>query len=365
MVIILSKLLKAIHILAPLSSSGCFTKTTAHFTKRGEAATSSIWNVLCKGNMKSWTSKIKLFDAIVSTTSLYASQIWGLLHFKCPEKIQSKFIRRLLCVFCDVPGNILRLETGRPSLYFSLIKRAIMYWGKLLLMDDTRYAKKCFTALRNLPLSGNSKFNWALQMKSIFEQYGFSFLFEADYDVFSNYASPFLLSVLKNERQNDITKAFESEKYKYYTSLVNEVPLSAKYFYLRLPFQTLTILAQLRLNRNFVYFENNIYYFREERKLCEKPNSFSHFIMEYVPIRTLNAVRTRINNENRNWLEILNTDNLNSIIIFYNAFTTSLRLRKFIEKCFKNYLILQYNCIANQICIYEMVHTCKQNIILL
>lgn len=61
----------------------------------------------------SWSSREKLFDAIVSSTALYGSYAWGLLDFELIERLQSKFLRRVLDVWRYVPGNVLRLETGR------------------------------------------------------------------------------------------------------------------------------------------------------------------------------------------------------------------------------------------------------------
>jgi len=79
------------------------------------------------------------------------SQIWGLRHITSLERVQSKLLCKVLGVSRYTPDYLLRLETGRSTLHLYIIKKALLYWLKLLMMSNDRYTKKCFNALRELP----------------------------------------------------------------------------------------------------------------------------------------------------------------------------------------------------------------------
>lgn len=97
--------------------------------------------------MCNFKAKCRLFDSLVSSGVLYASQFWAINNFDEVDRVQNFFLRRAMGVSKYVPGYILRLEGGRPPLKFYIIKITIFYCKKLIFMEESRYAKQCFRAL--------------------------------------------------------------------------------------------------------------------------------------------------------------------------------------------------------------------------
>ena len=108
------------------SSSGNFTINAEYATTKGK---------LYRGKKTSWTVGIKLFDALVASTTLYSIGVWGLNSLYVIEKIQLTYLKRMLQLPRCTPGYLIHLETGTCKLESSILKRAIAYW----LMDQSRY----------------------------------------------------------------------------------------------------------------------------------------------------------------------------------------------------------------------------------
>lgn len=170
-------------------------------------------------------------------------------------------------------------------------------------------------------------------MRNIFDLYGYSFLSTVDPETFISHIEPFLLSVWDNSRQADIAKCKKSETYAYYnTYLINETPHPAKYLQLKIPYKTLSVLAQSRLNKNVLYFEKTLFEFNGVCQICNgnQLDSFTHFFMECLPMKTFDYFRKYFKNNDLNWLNYINSNDMERLQKFYNAISASLRLRKFI-----------------------------------
>lgn len=331
---------KYTYLGVPFYSTGVYCNTAKHFTDKGKAALGMLWKVICGGKMRSWSGRLKLFNSIVTSTTLYGSHIWGLLHVDQIEKIQSYFLKRVIGVSKYTSNSVLRLETGRTHLKFSVIKKAVVYWAKMLNMENDRYVKKCFLALNELSLtSKNLKYNWVSQMKQIFDTYGFSCLGnENNYIFFSSNIGSLLKAVIDIERQNDVTRVQSSNRYSHYTNLIPETPLAVKYICMRLPYRSVSLIAQLRFKQESIYFDRQIHVFDPSAncKICNKLDSIDHFITECIPIKTFNAIRQDMEISGQSWLTILNQGDDKITSKFFYSASASLRLRKFILDCFEH-----------------------------
>lgn len=311
------------------SSSGVFTKAAEVFRKRGTAAFSNVWKIITKGQINSWESKTRLFESIVASTSLYCSQIWALNNSDNLEKMQSKFLRRALGVSKFVPDYILRLETGRPPIFMQVIKKALLYVKKLLLMDNERYAKKCFLALKDEANNGaKPKFNWVAQLQSFYDKHGHSFLNQdVDPENFISAAESLLRTYIDVCRQTDISRINASKRYCYYAPLVNDTPLAVKYLSYNVPFKMLSIASQLRLNTDSLYHNKFCFTFNAET-LCDMCrlqacNTMKHFVMECIPYRELSKIR-----ECKDINNILQFECKEDVVTIFYAISASLELRK-------------------------------------
>ncbi len=124
-----------------------------------------------------------------------------------------------------------------------------------------------------------------------------------------------------------------SKYYGFYAKLLNETPHPAKYLGMNLPYKISSLIAQLRLNSNSIYFDKHLHQFADSDlcDICNKANSLDHFIMQCIPIRTMNTIRDKVK-EVSEWRCIVNSDKPNEICQMFNAVSASLRLRIFINE---------------------------------
>jgi hypothetical protein len=80
------------------SSSCLFRKAAEDAKKKGMMALGATWNLFMKSKTSEWSVHMKLFNSLVASSTLYASHIWSCNYSDIIEKVQSKFLRRILHV---------------------------------------------------------------------------------------------------------------------------------------------------------------------------------------------------------------------------------------------------------------------------
>jgi hypothetical protein len=96
-----------------------------------------------------WDVHEKLFESIVCSTVLYGAHIWSWNYPDIIEKVQSKFIRRLLHLDYKTPTYALRIEKNSYKLELTIARLTLNFIIRLLNMPDQRIAKMLFNTLRN------------------------------------------------------------------------------------------------------------------------------------------------------------------------------------------------------------------------
>ncbi|OXA46657.1 hypothetical protein Fcan01_18839 [Folsomia candida] len=201
------------------SQKGVFQKAAESFKKKGVVALASVWNTGFRGKITDWNSKIRLFESISLSCALYASQIWGLRYMDKMEELQMYFFKRLLGVERTVPGYLVRLETASPPFSLRVIKQAIKYWIKLMLMEEERYPRLCLEAMYK---------EWS------------------DADMYAEI--PHILTrIIDMKRQEDISAMHNSKRHSHYIKMWDDEMQPTKYLLLHLPQKHLNIIAQLRI----------------------------------------------------------------------------------------------------------------------
>ena len=76
-----------------------------------------------------------LFVMYIGSILQYASQIWGLHHGGCLEKVHQVFCKRLIGVKKSSCNVMIYAELGRLPLQAVRKYKIIKYWAKLLLTD--------------------------------------------------------------------------------------------------------------------------------------------------------------------------------------------------------------------------------------
>lgn len=266
------------------------------------------------------------YSALISSIVLYTSHLWGLSYNDTIEQVQTYFYKRLLGVSCFVPNHVIRLEVGVPKIEVKMLKQALMYWIRLMLMDDSRYAKKCFIALRKNADQTDciKKYNWAASMKEYFACTGFNFLWnECNVAMVMSHAYNMIEKLWEMRRQEDIARVRESSRYNYYLQIMNESPLCAKYLSFDLDYIKVKMLAQARISRVMIEHENFKHEFSFERcVLCHAcdDESMIRFMFSCPGLNDLNSNQYRNStlNKSLNWQEEQIVQNL--YIIFQSVF---------------------------------------------
>ena len=157
------------------TSSGLHGTAGKELYKKSCIAINSIWKPMIATRMDSWNSRTMLFNSIVSSTLLYCSGIWGIIHADIIDKCQNRFIKSILQLPRCTPGYMLRIETGQTKLSVAALERALCYLEKICAMSDTRFPKICLDSLIALDMSptNDRKRNWYTILKNKLINLGF------------------------------------------------------------------------------------------------------------------------------------------------------------------------------------------------
>lgn len=115
----------------------------------------------------------KIFDIKIKPLILYGSEIWGVGKCEKVEQMHVKFCKAVLNVGKTTHNNLTLSECGRHHLFVNYNTRAIKYWCRLLYMNETMYAKKCYLQSFNLDKLG--KQNWASDIRKLLCSLGFAY----------------------------------------------------------------------------------------------------------------------------------------------------------------------------------------------
>ncbi|XP_015124438.1 uncharacterized protein LOC107046348 [Diachasma alloeum] len=139
---------------------------------KARQASGAVFAIFARGKCDSWSSMIRLFEAITKTTLLYASPAWALNYLDHLETAQLSFVKRLLLLPKNTPSCALRLETGLLRVEYAVCKATLNYIIKILEMEDHRLPKICLRRMFELDSDPNplkdvakfKKFNWGTRI---------------------------------------------------------------------------------------------------------------------------------------------------------------------------------------------------------
>ncbi len=131
------------------------------------AATKTLINIISKSRTTCWQSMMRLKDSMLLSIPLYASDIWGLNEATEIEKIQNTFMRRLLHLPANLPGYLLRMETGILPTSYHILRRALSWLHKVRAHDESRLTSICLQELIKLDSfqTKPSAYNWFTRIK--------------------------------------------------------------------------------------------------------------------------------------------------------------------------------------------------------
>ena len=114
----------------------------------------------------------QLFDAFVAATLNYGCEIWGFGKSKEIERVHLKFCKQLLNVKMSTCTNSIYGELGRFPMYINRYVRIIKFWCKTVSTENILISKlyDCLLEIKN------NKNNWVYNVKSLLDEYGFSYV---------------------------------------------------------------------------------------------------------------------------------------------------------------------------------------------
>jgi hypothetical protein len=316
-----------VYLGVPFSSSGLFYNSSEYFMKKSFNAINILWPTLTKISTSLMTIRLRLFDSMVKSVLSYALPVWGLRYLDNLERVQLAFLRRVLLVSRFTPGYMLRLESGIAHLKVSFFKTIINFWIKILETENSCLLRKCYNGLlKAAEINETHSYNWAIQIKSLLDSIGFSFVWLAQDAKITISILPSMVDRVANIcKGSDFSRMLFSKSFPWYKQLKKD-SYSEDYVYLNLPLCIVRTIAQIRLNKSTFVANNEVHslHFDINCPLCNlnEPEDWYHFFNR-CPL--YKSYRTKLKNslpdfkENRNefWKNFCNLDSRNCKSIFY------------------------------------------------
>ena len=144
----------------------------------GKRAYYAFENMCNHGNIKSWTLKKYLFDALVIPVILYGVEVWGgsisNSTWKDFEGVQKRFLTTFLKVKSQTPYRLLLLETGTLPIEIMGIERVTAYMLKVKTSPQNRLPHIAWEASNKVQKTHKSKLlstGWMLDISKWFKKW--------------------------------------------------------------------------------------------------------------------------------------------------------------------------------------------------
>lgn len=293
------------------------------------AALTKVWTICKKGQVPPITTHIKLFNALVKSTLLYAAPIWAWGLEEELEKSQLSFLRRLFRLIPSAPGYFVRKEADLPQLKLQLLKSTLAFWIRTTKRDVTSLPFICL--LEQLRWKeqaiGSAKFNWSFKIQQIIDKYcnlsKTNLMSPAEITSVRNYIISQYATFLENEDNLRIRNST-------FIPLYQQIKTNSErenYCTLNLPSQIVQLFAQMRLNKFSIKIGQQIIKLNSRCPLCTcyLPNSTEHYLFQ---CHALNSERSSL-------IQIygpFNCDNIKENLV--NFLTLNPNDKKFYENVF-------------------------------
>lgn len=189
------------------TSSGLFVRATKDAISKSNFAGIKIREILNKLGTDAPETRNKLYASMVKSVLLYGSEVWALRSELSLEKAQTNFFKNHYYLPRATPGYCIRTEFGLNMLITEVFQRALRWYNKIAVMDDTRLPRKLLKYQLSTHSETDTK-NWSGCLKTMFQKSSKSSLW-------SRIES---LSPLNNEEVDSLVNG--------YTSYLRQIDLS-------------------------------------------------------------------------------------------------------------------------------------------
>jgi len=234
--------------------TGNFTYNQETLVGKGLKAMNMLMANVKKLNLKP-KLQCQLFDAFVGSVLNYSCEVWGFGKSKVIERLHLKFCKRLLNVKTSTCNMGVYGELGRYPLFINRYVRIIKYWGKVISSENCLITT-LYTNLKEKAEQGIQ--NWAYNIKSLLDNYGFSYIWQNPYSVnlkhFHKTFKQRVVDVFTQQWQNELDNSRSLLLYRSFKATfgfeeyINDIPAK-----LRIP------LTKLRLSSHCLHIETGRY----------------------------------------------------------------------------------------------------------
>ena len=146
-----------------------FATHANNVVRNANLAVSAALKTIYIAKSYSWFTYKTLHQSLITSSLTYGAHIWSQNFLELIEKPYISFFKKLFRILINTPHYALRIETGIPSIRYTIFKFTIDWLIKTLGADDTRYPKLCLLRLIELSrLFPNDQYNWVNQIKHFF-----------------------------------------------------------------------------------------------------------------------------------------------------------------------------------------------------
>ncbi|UYV65012.1 hypothetical protein LAZ67_3002816 [Cordylochernes scorpioides] len=218
-----------------------------YYKGKALAASGAVWPILTRSKMNSFKSSMKLLDAMVISTLLYAAPVWANEHTLIVDQIQDSFMRRYLNLPRYTPGYMLRIELGRVSLSVTVLKLTLKFWLRMLGMGETRLPLLCLSQLWEISNATKKCIGFTGSIVNILNTTGFQWLnFCTDYRTLQREIPHIIRTAIDQSLQKDHTRITNSRLYPHYKNICS-TPLPEHYLSSDFPLRVKRCIAGLRI----------------------------------------------------------------------------------------------------------------------
>ena len=132
------------------SDTGNFQLAKEKSIKSTIIASGRILSILHKLDNYCWKNVNGLFQAMAVSVLTYMGEFWSLRCTENIEKVQLIFFKHLLKLPMNTPNYALRIETGRLSLVYNVVKAGLRWLIKIEKMPEIRLPRLCLMRLKHL-----------------------------------------------------------------------------------------------------------------------------------------------------------------------------------------------------------------------
>lgn len=265
---------------------------------KGKLASWKVRNILMKSRVTSNKVRKKLLNAFITSTLLYAGQIWAVDYVNQIEKVQLQFIKRILNLNMSTPNSFIRLEFGLNPLKVAVFKLMLNFLLKILKMPSGRLPRICFDVLYQKHLHGSfCKYNWISKLNSFLTPIGSAEILRSlDQRVIKQELKNLILQFKNMCLSEDIHYVVDSCRFNAQYRNLSALGLTENYLDWNCSINLVRIVLQLRLANLKIatLYCNGIKYVFDSNSICSlchdlAPDSLIHFLFDcpvYQVLRT-------------------------------------------------------------------------------